>query len=78
MCFSSLRDAYPDCISARTHKVMMYSLYPLWGGALGKRSRDLGTTFAYGMLIGMIFPVIGVLFLFQAGRKAQTKKEAAR
>jgi len=34
-------------------------------GALGKRSRDLGTTFTYGMLMGMISPVIGIVFLFQ-------------
>lgn len=55
---------------------MIYALYPIWGAALGKRSRDLGTTFTYGMIIGMIFPVIGVVFLFQAGKKAQTKNDA--
>jgi hypothetical protein len=73
ICFANLRAAYPDSISPGTYKAMIYSLYPLWGVAIGKRSRDLGTTFTYGMIIGMIFPVIGIVFLFQAGKKAQTK-----
>ena len=76
ICFASLRDAYPDSISAGAYKAMIYSLYPIWGAALGKRSRDLGTTFTYGMIIGMIFPVIGFVFLFQAGKKDQAKNEA--
>jgi hypothetical protein len=42
-----------------------YSLYPIWGAALGKHSRDLGTTFTYGMLMGMISPIIRIVFLFQ-------------
>lgn len=54
-------------------RVLTYPLYPLWGLALGKRSRDLGLTFTYGVIIGMIismvFPAIGLLFLFQKGAK---------
>jgi len=75
-CFETLRVDFPESISAGYYKVMIYSLYPIWGIALGKRSRDLGTTFTYGMLIGMVFPLLGVVFLFQAGKKAQTTKEA--
>jgi len=52
-------------------------LYTIWGMALGKRSRDLGTTFTYGMVVGMLFPVIGVVFLFQKGKK-EKEEELAR
>lgn len=71
-----LRDAHPELISTASYNLMIYALYPIWGAALGKRSRDLGTTFTYGMLIGMIFPVIGIVFLFQAGQKAKSEKRA--
>ena len=67
--FAQLRIHNPGTISDGTYRLMIYSLYPIWGAALGKRSRDLGTTFTYGMLIGMIFPVMGVVFLFQRGKK---------
>lgn len=67
--FAELRMHYPSSISEETYKWMIVSLYPIWGIALGKRSRDLGTTFTYGMIIGMIFPVIGIVFLFQSGKK---------
>ena len=56
--------------------LFIYCLYPVWGMALGKRSRDLGTTFTYGMIIGMIFPIMGLVFLFQPGAKARTTKLA--
>lgn len=49
--------------------LMFGALYFIWGVALGKRSRDLGATFTYGMIIGMIFPVMGLVFLFQPGAK---------
>jgi hypothetical protein len=64
-----LREIFPNAISETAHNCLIYSLYPIWGIALGKRSRDLGTTFTYGMIIGMIFPIIGVVFLFQPGEK---------
>ena len=73
ICLSYMKTAYPDSIATGTYNMIMYSLYPIWGAALGKRSRDLGTTFTYGMIIGMVFPVIGLVFLFQGGKKAQTK-----
>jgi len=53
--------------------LLIYCLYPVWGIALGKRSRDLGTTFTYGMIIGMIFPIMGLVFLFQPGKKALSR-----
>lgn len=64
-----LHGLVPDLFSWGIYRVSLYGLYPIWGMALGKRSRDLGTTFTYGMIIGMIFPVIGLLFLFQEGAK---------
>ncbi|MFT4175922.1 MAG: hypothetical protein QM627_04640 [Luteolibacter sp.] len=57
--------------------LFIYCLYPIWGIALGKRSRDLGTTFTYGMIIGMIFPIIGLIFLFQPGAKANFRTSQA-
>ena len=75
--FANLRERFPESISAGAYEGMIYALYPIWGIALGKRSRDLGTTFTYGMIIGMIFPLIGIVFLFQAGKKAQATKLAA-
>lgn len=71
VCFATLRLHFPDTLSDSVYRMMIYALYPIWGAALGKRSRDLGTTFTYGMIIGMIFPVIGLIFLFQAGKKSR-------
>jgi drug/metabolite transporter (DMT)-like permease len=67
--FAALRQVFPNVISEGGYNGLIYALYPIWGMALGKRSRDLGTTFSYGMIIGMIFPIIGVVFLFQPGEK---------
>lgn len=58
--------------------LFIYCLYPVWGMALGKRSRDLGTTFTYGMVIGMLFPIMGLIFLFQPGAKAKAPTNKAR
>ena len=69
---AALRNVFPETISEDGYRWMVYALYPIWGAALGKRSRDLGTTFTYGMIIGMIFPVMGIVFLFQAGKKAKS------
>jgi hypothetical protein len=77
--FAALKDIFPETISYGTYEIMVWSLYPVWGMATGKRSRDLGTTFTYGMLVGMFFPVIAIVFLFQAGEKykrAQTPRNA--
>ena len=52
-----------------------FTLYPLWGIAIGKRSRDLGTTFTYGMVVGMLFPIMGIIFLFQAGAKFKASRK---
>jgi hypothetical protein len=53
-------------------------LVSVWGMAPGKRSRDLGTTFTYGMIIGMLFPIMGLIFLFQPGVKAKAPTNQAR
>jgi len=71
--FASIRRNYPEGVADGAYKAMVFALYPIWGVALGKRSRDIGTTFTYGMIIGMLFPVIGIVFLFQAGKKFQMK-----
>jgi len=67
--FAALRQNFPETVSEGGYRWLFYVLYPIWGIALGKRSRDLGTTFTYGMIIGLLFPFMGVLFLFQAGEK---------
>ena len=64
----------PDSMSFWPYIISKYFLYALWGAALGKRSRDLGTTFTYGMVVGMIFPIIGLVFLFQEGAKHKASK----
>ena len=76
MFFATLRGLFPDIVSEEAYRWMIYALYPAWGIALGKRSRDLGTTFTYGMIIGMIFPVLGIVFLFQAGAKCKADQAA--
>ena len=70
--FAVLRTMFPETISEEGYRWMVFALYPIWGVALGKRSRDLGTTFTYGMILGMIFPVIGIVFLFQSGKKEKS------
>jgi hypothetical protein len=72
--FAALRESFPDEISEEGYRLLFYLLYPVWGIALGKRSRDLGTTFTYGMIIGSIFPVMGVVFLFQEGKKSRQQQ----
>jgi uncharacterized protein len=67
--FPALRQNFPEAVSESGYSWLFPLLYPIWGVALGKRSRDLGTTFTYGMIIGLIFPFMGVVFLFQAGEK---------
>ena len=67
--YAIINNAFPWLVSNFTYVLATYALYPVWGMALGKRSRDLGTTFTYGMLIGMVFPIIGIVFLFQKGVK---------
>lgn len=59
----------PTNISLWGFLILKALLYTIWGTALGKRSRDLGTTFTYGMVVGMLFPIIGIVFLFQKGAK---------
>ena len=54
--------------------IAKFLIYIVWGMALGKRSRDLGTTFTYGMIIGCLFPVIGFIFLFQDGKKYKASR----
>ncbi len=75
-----VHEAFPAVLSLYWQKMLDGVLYTIWGGALGKRSRDLGTTFTYGMLVGMLVPVIGVVFLFQEGKKEkdQARERAAR
>lgn len=65
---------FPVVLSAPMPAVAKYGLYLVWGAALGKRSRDLGTTFTYGMVVGVLFPIIGLVFLFQEGAKAKTSR----
>lgn len=71
---SALHRAFPSVLSAPVLTVVKYGLYLIWGVALGKRSRDLGTTFTYGMLVGVLFPVLGIIFLFQEGAKARAAR----
>jgi len=68
---SVLHLLFPAVLSALGLTVARWGLYLIWGGALGKRSRDLGTTFTYGMVVGVLFPVLGLIFLFQEGAKAK-------
>jgi hypothetical protein len=72
--FSTLHRSFPDILPLPVLKLLRYGLYGVWGIALGKRSRDLGTTFTYGMIVGLLFPVIGLVFLFQEGAKERAKK----
>jgi hypothetical protein len=67
--FVTLQGAFPETISKQTGDLMICALYPIWGIATGKRSRDLGTTFTYGLLVGTFFPCIAIVFLFQPGAK---------
>ena len=67
----TLRANFPELISETAYRCLFLSLYPIWGIALGKRSRDLGTTFTYGLILGTLIPIIGLLFLFQAGQKSR-------
>lgn len=67
---SALFKSYPDLLPPALHGWAMLGLYGLWGMAVGKRSRDLGTTFTYGVVVGVLFPVIGIVFLFQRGKKS--------
>jgi putative effector of murein hydrolase LrgA (UPF0299 family) len=67
-----IQENFPRLVSGGVSGMIMLALYAMWGIALGKRSRDLGTTFTYGMILGMFIPIIGVLFLFQAGKKAKS------
>ena len=55
-----------------------FILYLLWGVAIGKRSRDLGTTFTYGMVVGMLFAILGIIFLFQDGAKFKANNRFSR
>jgi hypothetical protein len=65
---------FPLVLSAPMPTLVIYGLYLIWGAALGKRSRDLGTTFTYGMLVGALFPIIGLVFLFQEGAKGRASR----
>jgi len=49
--------------------IVSFVIYIAWGIALGKRSRDIGTTFTFGMIVGMIVPFLGIIYLFQKGKK---------
>lgn len=73
---SNLSRAFPEILSGPVVLGLRYGLYGVWGVALGKRSRDLGTTFTYGMIVGLLFPVIGLVFLFQEGAKERAKKSS--
>jgi len=71
---SVLHLLFPAALSALGLTVARWGLYLIWGGALGKRSRDLGTTFTYGMVVGVLFPVLGLIFLFQEGAKGRAER----
>jgi hypothetical protein len=71
---SALHNFFPALVPQSLATVLTYCLYPIWGGCLGKRSRDLGTTFTYGMVVGMLFPILGLIFLFQPGAKARPRR----
>jgi len=75
---AELAASHPEIISGEVFLILLLLLYVLWGVAVGKRSRDLGTTFTYGMVIGMIFPIMGFVFLFQPGKKSQLKKSSSQ
>lgn len=68
---------FPNLFPRDVYNWLSLSLYLVWGIALGKRSRDLGTTFTYGLLVGSLFPFIGILFLFQGGKKSRERKSTA-
>ena len=73
--FSLLNALIPGIFTNGVHLMATIALYPVWGAALGKRSRDLGTTFTYGMIVGMILPfIIGLIFLFQGGNKSRAAR----
>jgi hypothetical protein len=74
---STLHWTFPTVLSAPVLTVAKYGLYLIWGAALGKRSRDLGTTFTYGMLVGVLFPVLGLIFLFQEGAKSRASRSVS-
>lgn len=74
---AELAGSHPGIISSEILLALLLIIYALWGVAVGKRSRDLGTTFTYGMVIGMIFPIMGLIFLFQPGKKSQSPKSTA-
>lgn len=76
MLLSTLHRLLPGILTLPMLKLLRYGLYGVWGIALGKRSRDLGTTFTYGMIVGLLFPVIGLVFLFQEGAKERAKKNS--
>lgn len=71
---AKLTASHPEILSPEVFLILPLLLYAMWGVAVGKRSRDLGTTFTYGMVIGMIFPVMGLVFLFQPGRKSRSSQ----
>lgn len=75
---SSIHHSFPDTLTAPVSALMTGLLYSVWGAALGKRSRDLGTTFTYGTVVGMLFPILGLIFLFQAGAKSRLKGSPSR
>ena len=76
MLLSILHRSFPEILSRPIVQGLNYGLYGIWGIALGKRSRDLGTTFTYGLVVGLLFPVIGLVFLFQEGSKERAKKSS--
>lgn len=75
---AELAASHPEIISGEVFLILLLLFYMMWGIAVGKRSRDLGTTFTYGMVIGMIFPIMGLIFLFQPGKKFQSSKNTGQ
>jgi len=77
LCLDGLMRRFPEVYPAGDMVFYRLGLYLVWALALGKRSRDIGTTFTYGALVGAILPVIGIVFLFQKGAKEREKEAAA-
>jgi hypothetical protein len=64
--FATLR---PESWVGENRSGAFLGVYAIWGLALGKRARDLGLTFTYGCIVGLLFPFVGIAFLFQRGKK---------
>ncbi len=77
--FKLVQTAYyfiPNEIPHIAYIVLIWGLYFIWGLAVGKRAKTVGFNMTSGVIMGIIFPIMALIFIFQEGTKDKEVKAA--